>query len=107
MQTEEAFVKNEKFRLIREISSMLRDAPSAVRRAWQDGWTDIGFYPKGYTSMDSCGCCGTDHPTGWYGYSTEIIPLMPLCEDHPRKFRFICDASGGKEYAPSSWTLME
>lgn len=105
MHTEEHFVRNEKFRLIQAVSAMLHAAPPPVRRAWRNGWNNIKFYPKGYSSMDSCGCCGTDYPAGWYGHSTETIPLMSICKEPFRKWRFICDPGGGQEYNPSSWTL--
>lgn len=42
---ERNFVKYEKFKLLHEVSRMLRDAPSPVRRAWQESWTDIEFFP--------------------------------------------------------------
>lgn len=39
------FVRYEKFKLLHEVSRMLRDAPSPVHRAWREGWTDIEFFP--------------------------------------------------------------
>ena len=45
MQTETNFVQHEKFTLIQQISQILRDAPPPVRRAWQEGWTDIEHIP--------------------------------------------------------------
>ncbi len=106
MQTEVYFIKHEKFRLIRAISHMLQTVPPPVRRAWHAGWTDIKFFPDGYSSGDSCGCCGTVYPAGWYGYATETAPLMSICKEPFRKWKFICDPKGGKEYNLSSWTLL-
>lgn len=95
MRTEAYFIEHEKFRLIQEISHMLQTAPPPVRRAWHAGWTDIEFFPDGYTSVFSCGCCFTDHPPGWYGYSTK------------NSLTFICDPHGGKDYVTDSWDILD
>lgn len=94
MQTEEQFVRNEKFRLIQEISHMLQTAPLPVRRAWRAGWAEIQFYPDGYDSVDPCCCCFTSHPPGWYGYCIE------------GSWTFICDPHGGKDYVTDSWDIL-
>lgn len=109
MHTEANFVRHEKFRLIQAISAMLHDAPSPVRRAWQEGWTGIAFYPNGYTSMDSCGCCFTDYPPGWYGYSTETRPDISkyFREEFLQKWEFICDPKGGQAYDISCWDILD
>ncbi len=38
--------RHNKFALLHGISHMLRNAPDPVRRAWQEGWTDIEFVPE-------------------------------------------------------------
>ena len=81
----------EKFELFHALSKMLREAPQAVREKWSEGWTEIYFSKTGFTSYDSCGCCGTSWPPGWYG-------------ENPRGFhRFICGPHGEKEYKTEGW----
>lgn len=64
----------EKWKLFHEISSFLDKAPVMVSTAWRAGWTNITHYPNGFSSMDSCGCCSTDHAPGWYGYPPRSSP---------------------------------
>lgn len=98
----------EKFRLFHKISSMLRDAPPPVRRAWQEGWTEIEFYPNGYHTMDSCGCCFTGHPAGWYGMCPESVRVGNVRFTGIFRWRFICDPDGGqKRETPKDYSLCD
>lgn len=107
MKSEERVVPTEKFSLMQDISVML-PAPWAVQCAWQEGWSDIAFHPEGYVSMDSCGCCFTEYPPGWYGYSTKMRPLRTICkEPFLREWKFICDPNGGQEYTLSFWDILD
>jgi len=59
----------DKFKRFYELQKFLDSAPNAVWQAWEYGWSEIKHFPKGYDSMDSCGCCITEHAPGWYGKS--------------------------------------
>lgn len=108
MRTETNFVQQEKFALIQKISRMLRDAPQPVRRAWQEGWTDIVCYPDGYHTIDSCGCCSTGHPAGWYGMCPVSVQMGNTLIIGISEWRFICDPNGGQDHkTPKDYTLCD
>lgn len=86
---------DEKFKLIHEIQRTLREAPPKARMAWKGGWNDVSFYPNGDCTINSCGCCGTDYPPGWYGYDQNGV------------WKFICDPKGGDAYKTYSWTCLD
>jgi hypothetical protein len=88
MRTETDFVRHEKFALIQEISAMLREAPHPVRRAWQEGWTDIRPYPDGYVTGDD-----TRRPSGWYGHRPVTWTLAGFRLDSTQ-WKFICSPDG-------------
>lgn len=98
MRTETDFVRHEKFALIQEISAMLREAPRPVRRAWQEGWTDIVCYPDGYHTTDSCGCCSTGHSAGWYGMCPVSVQMGNTLITGISEWRFICGPNGEEPY---------
>ncbi len=62
-------------------------APQKVKDAWcaNPDYTEIALHPRGYTTMDSCGCCFTEHPPGWYlgilrrTISFEYVQWSPIC----------------------------
>lgn len=109
MRTEAAFVQQKKFAFFWEISRMLRDGPYPVRRAWQEGWTDIKFYPHGYHTMDhSCGCCFEGHPAGWYGMCPVSVQMGSTLITGTSEWRFICDPNGGQDRkTPKDYTLCD
>jgi hypothetical protein len=82
----------EKFQLFHAISKMLREAPQEVREKWVvDKWTEVAFYPHGWYRHDSCGCCGTQYPPGWYGRTPQ------------GSLSFIIGPDGKKECPTDSW----
>lgn len=88
MDTEPHFIE-------RELSNMLHAASPPILHAWKSGWTRITFYPNGYSNTDACGCCFTDYPPGWYGYSPK------------GSWTFICDPHGEGDYSTISWDILE
>lgn len=48
----------------------LGSAPEAVREAFASGAEGVSYFPEGWTSYDSCGCCSTKHKPGWYQRSS-------------------------------------
>lgn len=58
---------DEKWELFHRIAHFLQTAPKPVIDAYRAGWSDVTLYPDGYTSIDACGCCFTEHAPGWYG----------------------------------------
>ena len=85
--------KEAKFALFHKISRMLRDAPHPVRRAWNDGWTDIRFYPDGYDSPDYC-CGSTRYPAGWYGECPVAVQIGNTLVTGTSVWQYFCGPSG-------------
>lgn len=93
---------------IEQIAALLRAAPSAVRRAWilNKAYTRITFLPKGYTSMDSCGCCFTDHPPGWYlGKVSVYFFINRKCEEV--FWAIICGPNGDPPGKTLDWDILD
>ena len=98
----------EKFSGIERVAALLRAAPPAVRSAWilNKGFTRIAFYPNGYTTMDSCGCCFDHHPPGWYLGKVRISSFFGIrCEDV--FWTPICGPDGGPMGKTESWDILE
>ena len=74
----------------------LSKAPKAVQEVRVRGCAGISFFPKGYTSMDRCGCCFTDHTPGWY----ERVPRHKEESPETSPLKIIC-CINGKEIATS------
>lgn len=91
----------EKWALFHRISYFLQTAPKLATDAYRAGWRDIEFYPEGYTSFDTCGCCVIENAPGWYGQNPRACP-------HSR-WQFICGPNGEKKSgaSPSGYTCLD
>lgn len=64
----------------------LSHAPEAVKQVRLTGCVGISYFPDGFTSIDTCGCCSTDHKPGWY---ERIIHHKGQKPEHG-SLKFIC-----------------
>jgi hypothetical protein len=97
-----------KFSGIEGIAVLLRAAPPVVCSAWilDKEYTRIEFRPNGHTSMDSCGCCFTDHPPAWYlGKVREWYFVYAKCEDI--YWTAICGPNGGPVGKTENWDILD
>lgn len=96
MTTSQSPWKSKKFRLFHRISSMLRDAPHPVRRAWQEGWTNIKHFPNGYDDPDWYH--PVSYPAGWYGMCPVSVRMGNTLITGISEWQFICGPNGEEPY---------
>lgn len=74
-----------------EIGDDLSDVPELARLALFFGARAVEFYPNGFDSPDSCGCCSTHWRAGWYAkmcdesfreLNIESYYLHIVCDDN-------------------------
>jgi hypothetical protein len=78
--------------------------PEPLRDAWiaDPEYTEIALYPNGWTSMDACGCCFTDHAPGWYLGKVRRTIAGPCISWTP-----ICAPDGGPIAPPHYFDLLD